>query len=190
MSQQNMNNNSPDSSQNDGESLKYDTIGVQPQSQPHVALVAQQQNASGLNQSASQQPETWSAHLAAAAQNSNTGSSSSMAGAQQHLTDQQLLINQQQNRNIKISPQLQLSHQYGHQMHNNSYDDNSSDRGSPQERQIMMGPNRAGNLNLKSDAFAALGASDAEIAQAQAEYRSQAALINMGHMSALQSSGA
>ena len=51
-------------------------------------------------------------------------------------------------------------------MHNNSYDDNSSDRGSPQERQIMMGPNRggAGNLNLKSDAFAALGASDAEIA--------------------------
>ena len=33
---QNINNNSPDSSQNDGESIKYENIGAQPQSQPHV----------------------------------------------------------------------------------------------------------------------------------------------------------
>lgn len=66
---------------------------------------------------------------------------------------------------MKISPQVQLSHQYGHQLHNNSYDDNSSDRGSPQERQIMIGGNRGGgNMNMKSDAFGAMGASDAEVA--------------------------
>ena len=77
---QNINNNSPDSSQNDAESIKYENIGAQPQSQPHIQ---------GGNQSS--QPQTWSAHLAAA-QNSNTGSSSSVAGPV--LTDQQLLMNQ------------------------------------------------------------------------------------------------
>ena len=31
-----INNNSPDSSQNDGESIKYDNLGAQPQGQPQV----------------------------------------------------------------------------------------------------------------------------------------------------------
>lgn len=53
----------------------------------------------------------------------------------------------------------------------------------------MMGGNRPpGNLNIKADAFAGIGASDAEVAQAQAEYRNQG-IVGIGPISALQSSG-
>lgn len=36
---------------------------------------------------------------------------------------------------------------------------------------MMAGNRAAANLNMKSDAFGGVGASDAEVAQAQAEYR-------------------
>ena len=51
---QNMNNNSPDSSQGDAESIKYENIGNLPQGQPHI------------QGGATAQQQTWSAHLAAA----------------------------------------------------------------------------------------------------------------------------
>lgn len=51
----------------------------------------------------------------------------------------------------------------------------------------MAGNRAAGTLNMKSDAFGGIGASDAEVAQAQAEYRNQA-LVGIGPIAALQSS--
>lgn len=102
---------------------------------------------------------------------------------------------------MKISPQVQISQQYGHQMHNNSYDDNSSGRGSPTDQQqsanaLLMG-NRGGNMNMKGESIAGMASkaamadmagSDAEVAQAQAQYRNQG-LIGIGQMQALQASG-
>ena len=92
---------------------------------------------------------------------------------------------------MKISPQVQISQQYGHQMRNNSYDDNSSGRGSPTDQQqsanaLLMG-NRGDNMNMKGDSMAVMGGSDAEVAQAQAQFRNQG-LIGIGQMQALQSS--
>jgi len=51
---------------------------------------------------------------------------------------------------------------------------------------MLMGP-RGGNMNLKNDAMAVMGGSDAEVAQAQAQFRNQG-LIGLGQMQALQAS--
>ena len=58
-------------------------------------------------------------------------------------------------------------------------------RGSPTDQQqsantLLMG-NRGDNMNMKAEPMAVMGGSDAEVAQAQAQFRNQG-LIGIGQM--------